>query len=130
PVLLVAPPGGPRGAPPLLMAAGLPLCFLQVRAWRSNVTLFPPVANAYPDSPTAWKQLGDSAMCDGRPADALPYYFTVEKLGSPIAYGNLGLAYERLGDPTRAREAWQKGADAGDAKAAAHLQRLRGMTKP
>jgi len=98
---------------------------LQVRAWRSNVTLFTPVANAYPDSPTAWKQLGDSAMCDGAPADAIPYYLAADKLGSTIAWGNLGLAYERLGDRARAEAAYQRGAAAGDPKAAAHLSRLR-----
>lgn len=111
-VLLLGSPKVPRWAPPVLFALYLPLTFLQVRTWRSNQTLFEPVAAAYPDSPTAWKQLGDSAVCDGDPGAALPYYFAVEKLGSPIAYHNLAVAYDRLGDPVHAAEARQKAAAA------------------
>jgi hypothetical protein len=130
-VLLLGSPKVPRWAPPVLFAVYLPLGFLQTRTWRSNVTMFEPVANAYPDAATAWKQLGDSFMCDGRPADALaPYRVVDEKLGSTIALGNLGLAYERLGDRARAEAAYERGAVAGDPKAAAHLSRLRQSVLP
>ena len=124
--LLFGSPKVPRWAPALLVAAYLPLCYLQVRLWRSNATLFQPVLDAYPDSPTAYKQLGDSLVCDGKPADAVPIYESVERrfAGNTLACGNLGLAYAQLGDLTRAEAAFQRGAAGGDAKAAAHLARL------
>ncbi len=116
----------PRWAPPVLLALYLPLCFFQVRTWRSNVTLFAPVAAAYPDSPTAWKQLGDSYMCDGDPARAVPIYESVEARfpGNTVACGNLGLAYARLGRRRDAVRAWERGAQGGDPKAAAQLARV------
>jgi formylglycine-generating enzyme required for sulfatase activity len=119
----------PRWAPPLLAAIYLPLCFLQVRMWRSNVSLFAPVADAYPDSPTAWKQLGDSYVCDGKPGEAVPIYLRVEQLfpGNTSACGNLGLAYAQVGDLTRAETSFRRGALGGDHQAAAHLDKLHGV---
>ena len=125
--LLLGSPKVPRWAPPLLFAAYLPLAFVQTRLWRSNASLFAPVAAAYPDSPTAWKQLGDSFMCDGRPSEAIPVYQSVEAKfpGVTIACGNLGLAYQQLGDLRDAEAAFARGAAGGDGKAAAHLAELR-----
>ena len=116
----------PRWAPLVLCALYLPLSVAQTRLWRSNVTLFEPVRDAYPDSPTSWKQLGDSYVCDGRVAEAIaPYQMVESRLGSCLACGNLGLAWARLGDYRRAEAAFQRGAAWGDAKAAQHLSKLR-----
>jgi hypothetical protein len=66
-------------------------------------------------------------MCDGRPVEAVPIYESIEQRfpGETLACGNLGLAYERLGNRPAAMSAYARGARGGDAKAAAHLARLR-----
>jgi hypothetical protein len=104
-VLLLGSPKVPKWAPPTLCALYLPLCFLQVRTWRSNVSVFAPIVRVYPDSPTAWQQLGDSFVCDGRPAEAVPLYQKIDRTwpGATSACHNLATAYKRLGRPDLAR---------------------------